>query len=594
MLSSSSSSPVAGNGSTEGESNVGCQVALVPKAIRTFLRARLGADPIRVDAAKSAQQVVLILQFSPDAQEDPTPTTSSSSAAAAAADAFDVHPPQSTSATPFPNRTRDSLDSRRRSLDQPTNDTFDQEFWNYVVWHCGNGHVVVRYWKGGSQWWNLNRKSFVTNDLARSEMAAYRIARMALGDKIPCMLHAHLRRHDEQTNDIPDNENKDSDDNLSWAILEYVGPKSNRFSRQPLNNGSNANAEPFIQYDSYWMDSMIKVRQEFGFMEPHPRWGRVPVDQCLDYALAVLKEVIIPMHKWFFQMHHQYRKQFHNNANIMDGDSGDCLPLQEMAALDDLLRDLGVPRGQNRTQQREDYALQHFSEIGHSFHTMVLVYREAHQEMEQLIMLQENKPLVKGDTSDQKNLFDVVQMLGKCIEELDHEMERNRRYIVEHPLPYVLLHMDCQPQNIIFAQITTSTGLTNEITDPKHRLHVSSVLDWEEAAFGDLRFELLLLGRKVCANEQQVRHIWQTYQQAFNNNNAENDNSTPFMDLGPIEPWLRLETVHSLSTLLLQSMKQQQYGRSPWETKPDLWGKISREFERLSLAGWTFCRSVVQ
>jgi hypothetical protein len=38
----------------------------------------------------------------------------------------------------------------------------------------------------------------------------------------------------------------------------------------------------------------------------------------------------------------------------------------------------------------------------------------------------------------------------------------------------------------------------------------SAVLDWEEAADGDPRFEPLLLGRKLCANEEQARTVWAT------------------------------------------------------------------------------------
>ena len=60
-------------------------------------------------------------------------------------------------------------------------------------------------------------------------------------------------------------------------------------------------------------------------------------------------------------------------------------------------------------------------------------------------------------------------------------------------------------------------------------------------------------------------------------------------EVGPIEPWLRLETVHSLCTLLLQAMDFLGGGRSPWETKPDLWGKIDRERQRLVKMGWLFC-----
>ena len=53
---------------------------------------------------------------------------------------------------------------------------------------------------------------------------------------------------------------------------------------------------------------------------------------------------------------------------------------------------------------------------------------------------------------------------------------------------------------------------------------------------------------------------------------------------------LKLETVHSLCTLLLQAMDLLGGGRSPWETKPDLLGKDNRERRRLvQKMGWHFC-----
>jgi hypothetical protein len=103
-------------------------------------------------------------------------------------------------------------------------------------------------------------------------------------------------------------------------------------------------------------------------------------------------------------------------------------------------------------------------------------------------------------------------------------------------------------------------------------------LDWEEAAFADPRFELLLLCRKVCANRSQADEVWKVYREEL-----------PQPNLGSVEPWLKLETVHSLTTLLLQSMDLLGGGRNPWETKPDLWGKIQREFYRLASSGWAFC-----
>jgi hypothetical protein len=139
------------------------------------------------------------------------------------------------------------------------------------------------------------------------------------------------------------------------------------------------------------------------------------------------------------------------------------------------------------------------------------------------------------------------------------------------PLDPVLCHMDYQPQNLQFSA-----------RDPSH---ISAVLDWEEAAYGDPRFDLLLLGRKVCANEEQARTVWEEYNRTAWEESPPGDadgtdrTSERPDRLGPLEPWLHLETVHSLASLLLQAAGEG--GRSPWETKPDLWGKIERELVRL-------------
>jgi hypothetical protein len=97
-------------------------------------------------------------------------------------------------------------------------------------------------------------------------------------------------------------------------------------------------------------------------------------------------------------------------------------------------------------------------------------------------------------------------------------------------------------------------------------------LDWEDAAIADPRFELLLLGRKVCANREQAEELWKLY-------SSSHHTTTPIA-IGPLGPWLQLETIHSIVTLLLQSMDLLDGGRNPWETTKDLWSKLQREFAR--------------
>jgi len=88
---------------------------------------------------------------------------------------------------------------------------------------------------------------------------------------------------------------------------------------------------------------------------------------------------------------------------------------------------------------------------------------------------------------------------------------------------------------------------------------------------GDPRFELLLMCRKVLANHQQAQQLWDLYQEQTG------------IVLGELEPWLKLEAVHSLTTLLLQACAGG--GRSPWEARAELWNKIQREFQRLVGSG---------
>jgi len=469
-----------------------------PESVLSLLREKLfGLTPIGMETAKSAQQSVLILEYSPNAIEER------------------FH--------------------QQRAL---------SSLW-YDCLVSGNYKLVTRLWKGGSRWWNLNRqrpptssssssqiselstqeqKAHVVQDLARSEIAGYQIAHSALGNKIPRLLHCYHCDELEQS----------QGSFYSWAIFEFVGPQSRHF-REPQ---SSFPSPP--EYDSHWTDTMIKLRQEFGFPEPHPRWGRVPAEHALEYAKTVVREVTIPLHQWF------YSQQSRGGLVVAQS----------------LLRDL-VLNGTKREPTLADES-QQSPVVGYTYESMVQVHKEAHGDMESLL---------QSTTASEPKLVRCVHTLGLCIQQLKQDCEIDGAQYLKH-LPFVLVHMDCQPQNLIFAKSSV---------DGMSHLNVSSVLDWEEAAYADPRFELLLLGRKVCANLEQAESLWQFYE-----SHAWEEGTR--VELGPIAPWLRLETVHSLCTLLLQSMKQG--GRSPWENKPELWGKIVREFQRLVASGWAFCAEI--
>ena len=378
----------------------------------------------------------------------------------------------------------------------------------------GNGRLVVRQWNASSCWWNLNRNQPGSEDaflarvsLARSEVAGYRISRTALYEvNIPDVLHFSHEDFDNIRNHQPS-----IIDNNPWAVLAYVGHDSAHF---------NSEWKP----DHYWMNGMVKDRFEFGFQEPHPRWGRVPDTECVAYTKGVLRQVILPLHR-----------HIRDNQNSM-----------VLASERKSLRAPVWPPGS-----------------GFSYRTMVDIYDHEQKKMKQAFVM---------SGSDDQKIVATLDLLQLSIEELS----KQEPYWQQPIQPLVLCHMDCQPQNLIFAQHAGGNGGSGS---SKSLPKIASVLDWEEAALADPRFELLLLCRKVCANRDQAEEIWVTYEHEF-----------PQTALGPLKPWLALETVHSITSLLLQSMNLLGGGRSPWESKPDLLGKIHREIRRLVVEQrWGFC-----
>lgn len=345
----------------------------------------------------------------------------------------------------------------------------DDDDWTDAL-QQGRNRLVVRIWKAGSRWWNLHQAQDIQG-LADAEVNGYRLARQALLERttvyIPRVLHYESSK---STTPCP------------WALLEYVGPASTLFDD--------------YNYDPSLVEGMVTMRHEFGFVEPHPRWGRVPVEESLVYATMVLKNVTIPLHKA------TRRTSTHqNNSDTM----------------------------------------------GHTiylFEDMIRLYENALVEI--------GRALVSSATNDDR-LNQAVGHLQTAIQCL------RRSSTTIPPLPPVLVHMDVQPQNLL-------VGSSDDILGTRA---IRSVLDWEEAAMADPRLDLLLICRKVVAHRQQADTLWEFYQQESQ------------QALGDIEPWLQLETTHSITTLLLQSMDLLGGGRSPWETKSDLWGKLEREFHRL-------------
>lgn len=371
--------------------------------------------------------------------------------------------------------------------------------------------VVIRQWQGGCRWWNLHRNESVSK-LAQMELDGYQTSREALlrqtsnatnysfgstnqGVIIPRVFHSELVEPHSDTF-FEDETNKNHPGRWNpWAIFEYVGPKSIYFD------------ETTAPYDSLWMDSMIQIRPEFGFEEPHPRWGRLPESQALEYVRLILHQIVLPLHS--------------GSKQVGMGDT-------------------------TSDDENDDY-------VYVSYEKIVDVCQQAHKELMAHLVAKAYHQPHDYDSQTVKRWNETMELVQVGVEDV---LPACAKTIPTSPY-WVLVHMDLQPQNILFSR-RPSTGLSQ----------VVSVLDWEDAAMADPRFELLLLGRKVCANRPQAEIIWDEYSQQTK------------VSLGPLLPWLQLESMHSLLTMLLQSMDKLNGGRNPWESSDDLWGKIEREMKR--------------
>ena len=296
----------------------------------------------------------------------------------------------------------------------------------------------------------------------------------------------------------------------------------------------------------HFQSTMVKTRREFGFDEPHPRHGRVRSDECLDYATMILRDVVMPIQGYFFALWHDTTNDKH---------------------VSETLRFVGCFRADSKQANQTPRPFQ--------YQDMLVVCRHALNRLSKANM---------GTNEAAKNdgkMDLLLRTLDKCLSALSCEWKDTGGQ--PPPLPPVLCHMDLQPQNLAFKR-------DQECNIRKCR--VASVMDWEEACYADPRFEILLICRKVLANREQAESLWQAYSvfiQQLSKSLSLKSPTKVHWTIGDIEPWLKLETVHSLCTLSLQAGDLLGVGRSPWETKQDLWGKIERERQRLVQMGWIFC-----
>ena len=273
-----------------------------------------------------------------------------------------------------------------------------------------------------------------------------------------------------------------------------------------------------------FITNMVKVRHEFGFSEPHPRHGRVCQKDSLQYALQLLDSIVIPIHIQFF--------------------------------LEDKMNDLPVKTlidGQHVPEKDEEKLPSPIT-----YNDMINFYKHTLSKMKDA-----------AENYIDKKIQNILQILDRCLHCLSSEA------LKINYIPPTLCHCDLQPQNAILCrERRTLNGVP----------YVISMLDWEEAAIADPRFEIMLICRKVVANHEQALVVWNHYHDCLKMRFCDIADS-----LGPLEPWLKLEGVHTLLILCMQVMDMQGGGRNPWEQMADLLGKINRELCRLENLGWKFC-----
>jgi thiamine kinase-like enzyme len=309
---------------------------------------------------------------------------------------------------------------------------------------------------------------------------------------------------------------------------------------------------------------MIKDRLEFGLQEPHPRHGRVCVEGCEAYAFELLDSIVFPIHDRFFAMEKEEKQE---------GVAATSVVVKSML-------------GEVRTHR-----------------TMIKMYK---QICEAIIKSIQTPPSSSGDTSAEAlappssndgaeaQLLKSIYLLKSCVDALESEMQDVTS------LPSVLCHCDLQPQNLIFRRNSSPTSADDSsvktIRDGPPL--IASVLDWEEAALADPRFELLLICRKVVSNLEQAKNVWKYYEKEmtvrhptiFRSTTTNASTGIGNSPLGSVEVWLKLEGVHSLCMLFLQCLKGG-HGRNGWENANDIVLKSQREFIRLRELGWDFCNN---
>jgi len=560
------------------------------------------------ESIPSAQQSVFILYFQS--------LSAASSSSVYGTDSCFVH-------GPFDDKSKQQRRRRRR---RPFHDAL----------YMGNGRLVLRLWKNGCRWIHLNSNihflkshSFMKDDetrnlleqqqqkqsivdLAVAEVTGYRIAQriFAQNDMTQSSSYDMIQpdvlffSQDDDEYTIRQQMKSLAVFSYPWAIFSYVGehslyyyysyPESTIINTTTMTiqdihthqDDSSSLPMKWI-YNSSFIQSMVRNRHEYGFIEAHPRHGRVCVDQCLDYALHLLDTIILPLHGAFFTHCILHQNNESSLSSLLISSSSNYWSANELLHLTltvEAKADQDLWNHDYKKQLYQNYMANAISIKPIRYGDMIDIYEMVFTTVKKMTQssYKNHKCYINQPVLDA-----ILEKLDTWIKALHQENDSLILHGEYDSLPGVLCHFDLQPQNMVFRQrvVPSPSSSSNSSTlNSKNDIPIiSSILDWEECCYADPRFELLLLCRKVVANRIQANIVWNAYskkvEKLFHKENFR---------VGPILPWLRLESVHSIMTIIRHlcysspsHIQDGGDGRRPWENQTELFAKIEREFERL-------------
>ncbi|GMI45001.1 hypothetical protein TrCOL_g9319 [Triparma columacea] len=368
----------------------------------------------------------------------------------------------------------------------------------------GGGLVtsVLRVYVGASSWWNLYLDSCPSDllppaEISTSEHLCYTLTQKYYDQAPPSF-----------------------------------GPRSpsmRTFQPSVLGSSSNWLSLSYVPHTPF--PHMIPDRVEFGFLEPHPRHGRLEPRDCLGYCCMVLEG-------YFYRVCKGAWKE--------GGGKGEVNPRDVVGRVEKVMKEVeGRGVGGGRAEEVKRMA----SELGRDYFAGVEEWR------------------------------------GGGEEGANDGGERSEKTVPY--LPPVVVHCDLQPQNLCLGTAqdvggerregTWTRREDNDTTTTTTTYFIEGVVDYEEARFADPRFELMFMCRRVCCDLEQASIVWGMFSEFSKGEGWE---------VGGLEGWMKLECLVTLAGCVVRGsgmgeewIKKEGRGEGRQDQEEE-WRKYEREIER--------------